>query len=75
MNNKFEHQIDPESGRFLCNFESPMPKDAPKETRWVHENVTEDGEDYGKRGGVADGDYVKYKCKDCGFSWWQELPN
>lgn len=41
----------------------------------VHPDAEEVDEDYGKGGGVADGDYVKYKCPHCGHSWWEELPN
>ena len=32
-------------------------------------------EDYGKGGGVADGDYVQYACPHCLHKWWVELPN
>lgn len=70
---ELEYIVDPDSGRFWCNTEHPMPKNA--DGRWVHENVEEVGEDYGQGGGVTDGDYVKNCCKDCGFTWWQELPN
>lgn len=43
--------------------------------KWVHPDAEEIEEDYGKGGGVADGDFVKYKCPYCGHEWWEELPN
>lgn len=43
--------------------------------KWYHPDAEEIEEDYGRGGGVADGDFVKYKCPHCGHSWWEELPN
>lgn len=70
----FEH---PKStwGRFLCTKEFPMPENRPPESKWSHPDAVEVDEDYGKGGGVADGDYVKFKCPHCQHSWWSELPN
>lgn len=72
---EFKHQIDQESGRFLCNGENPMPKDKPKGSRWTHPDAKSIDEDYGRGGGVADGDFEKYECPHCKHSWWTELPN
>lgn len=59
--------------RNLCTKENPMPKGAPG--YWQHDDVEEIDEDYGKGGGVADGDYIKYRCQNCGHEFKQELPN
>jgi hypothetical protein len=62
--------------RKICTVDNPFCKenDTPGD-RWYHPSAKEIDEDYGKGGGVADGDYVKYKCPICGHSWWNELPN
>lgn len=74
--NQFEHQIDSESGRYLCNTKQPMPENRPSTgLKWIHPDAIEIAEDYGKGGGVADGDFVKYKCPHCLHEWWIELPN
>lgn len=75
MEELFNHPIDERSGRYLCSAESPMPKDRPTNSKWVHPDAEEVDEDYGKRGGVADGDFVKYCCPHCQHGWWVELPN
>ena len=61
--------IDPANGRPLCSPEHPMPKDATG--RWSHTSVEQvgHGEDYG--GGCY---VVTYRCRDCGKTWEQELP-
>lgn len=40
-----------------------------------HPDAVEIDEDYGKGGGVADGDYVRYECPHCKLKFWVELPN
>lgn len=50
-----------------------MPKN--DNGRWQHPDAIEIDEDYGKAGGVADGDYVKYECPNCGKIFKVELPN
>lgn len=42
---------------------------------WYHPDAIEIDEDYGKGGGVVDGDYIKCKCPNCNKTWWEELPN
>jgi hypothetical protein len=42
---------------------------------WEHPDAIEIDEDYGKGGGVADGDYIRYECPHCGKKFWEELPN
>ena len=71
----FSHPTDAESGRYLCNAEHPMPKQRPEKSRWTHPDAKCIDEDYGKGGGVADGDYEKYECPHCKHKWWVELPN
>ena len=71
----FSHPVDEQSGRFLCNAAHPMPQQRPSKSRWTHPDAEEIGEDYGKCGGVADGDYVQYRCPHCQYKWWVELPN
>ena len=71
----FSHPTDEQSGRFLCNAAHPMPQQRPSNSRWTHPDAEEIGEDYGKGGGVADGDYVQYRCPHCQHKWWVELPN
>lgn len=43
--------------------------------KWSHPDAKEVEEDYGKGGGVADGDFVRYYCPHCQHTWWEELPN
>jgi hypothetical protein len=59
--------------RQQCSKDNPYSKD--KGGKWCHPDAEEIDEDYGKGGGVADGDYVKYKCPNCGHTWREELPN
>lgn len=73
-NKDFVH-LQNEQGRYLCNAEHPMPKDIPIDSRWSHSDAIEIDEDYGKGGGVADGDFIKYRCPHCLHTWWEELPN
>lgn len=56
-----------------CTPEHPYTKG--DDGYWSHPAAVEIDEDYGKGGGVADGDYVKYRCPVCGHEWWSELPN
>lgn len=51
-----------------------MPKDSSAGC-WQHPDAIEIDLDYGKGGGVADGDYIKYECPNCGKKFWEELPN
>lgn len=55
--------------RQICSPERPMPKNA--EGRWAHTNVEEVGE---QQNGWPGGDWVTYRCKDCGHKWEEELP-
>jgi len=73
--NKFNHPIDEKSGRYLCTATSPMPNERPYKSRWIHPDAICVDEDYGKGGGVADGDYEKYECPNCKHRYWVELPN
>jgi len=59
--------------RNICTAESPMPK--YHNGWWQHPDAKEIGEDYGKGGGVADGDYITYECPNCGKVFKEELPN
>lgn len=56
-----------------CTKENPYKGE--QEGRWEHPDAIEIGEDYGKGGGVADGDYIQYQCPNCGKKFWEELPN
>lgn len=62
------------SERQVCTKESPMPEDHPT-GRWYHPDAIEIDEDYGKGGGVADGDFIRYECPHCKLKFWVELPN
>ncbi len=68
--NTFDHQRDPDTGRYLCSPEAPMPAGALG--RWVHTNVSEDEDS--QQDGWPCGDTVRLRCKDCGHSWRTELP-
>lgn len=57
----------------ICTKETPFFEGAPG--RWQHPDAVEISEDYGKGGGVADGDYVQYECPICKKKFWVELPN
>lgn len=59
--------------RQICTADHPW---SAKETgRWQHPDAIEIDEDYGKGGGVADGDYIQYECPNCKKKFWCELPN
>lgn len=60
---------------FICTKENPWKPEMGSKGGVHHPDAEEIDEDYGKGGGVADGDYVKYKCPHCGTTWWEELPN
>ena len=57
----------------ICTMDAPMPTGDPG--RWQHPEAIEIEEDYGKGGGVADGDFIRYACPHCGHKFWVELPN
>ncbi len=59
--------------RQVCTKESPMPPG--DKGRWQHPDADYIDDDYGAGGGVADGDYEKYKCPHCGKIFYVELPN
>lgn len=59
--------------RQTCSLENPYTPE--KGGRWDHPDAIEINEDYGKGGGVADGDYIEYKCPICAHCFWVELPN
>lgn len=59
--------------RKVCTKDQPMP--AGDKGYWQHPDAISIGEDYGRGGGVADGDYEKFYCPLCGFSFLVELPN
>ena len=61
----------------VCSPAAPFDKGNPDhgKFRWEHPDAILVLEDYGKGGGVADGDFEKYRCPNCGHSWWEELPN
>lgn len=63
--------------RKICTKESPYDPNNPdhQKNRWQHPDAVEIDEDYGKGGGVADGDYIKYQCPNCKHSFRVELPN
>ena len=42
---------------------------------YEHPDAIEIDEDYGRGGGVADGDYIRYECPNCKLNFWEELPN
>lgn len=71
---EFDHPKN-DRGRYECSKEHPMPEQRPKDSRWSHPEAKEIAEDYGKGGGVADGDYIKFQCPHCKHTWWEELPN
>jgi len=58
-----------------CTKENPWKPEEGKKGGVNHPDAEEISEDYGKGGGVADGDYVEYKCPHCGTTWKEELPN
>jgi hypothetical protein len=60
---------DPANGRLLCSPDKPMPRGAPG--RWAHTNI----ESMGDHGDFSLGtEYDDYRCKDCGTSWSEEVP-
>ena len=59
--------------RQICTKENPWNKE--QQGRWQHPDAIEIDEDYGKGGGVADGDFVQYYCPNCNKKFWVELPN
>lgn len=61
------------NGRNTCSAQNPWTEE--KGGSWAHPDAIEIDEDYGKGGGVADGDFVRYECPHCGKLFWEELPN
>jgi hypothetical protein len=61
------------SERKTCTKEMPMPKGDTG--RWIHPDAIYESDDYGKGGGVSDGDYEVYNCPHCGKRFKVELPN
>lgn len=59
--------------RQICTAENPYAIE--KGGKWQHPDAIEIDEDYGKGGGVADGDFVQYECPHCKKKFWVELPN
>lgn len=59
--------------RNTCTKEAPYKPGMPG--RWQHPDAVLVGEDFGKGGGVADGDYEDYRCPNCGKEFSVELPN
>lgn len=55
--------------RFLCTPEEPMPKGALG--RWMHTNAEEVGDQID---GWPAGDVQRMRCRDCGHTWKEELP-
>ena len=62
----FEPVID---DRLVCSPDSPMPAGA--RGRWLHLRTEECGE---QERGWPSGDLVRVRCKDCGATWKEELP-
>jgi hypothetical protein len=64
---QFNWPKDPESGRYICTKEKPMPVNHSHIGRlWMHldaDVIEEDG-----RQGFDE----KYKCPHCGVMWWTE---
>lgn len=61
------------SDRNICTKETPFVEGMSG--RWEHPDAVVIAEDYGKGGGVADGDYIQYECPNCKKKFWEELPN
>jgi rubrerythrin len=53
----------------ICSPEHPMPQG--DKGRWQHTNTEEVGD---QEDGWPGGDIQKYRCKDCGHTWKEELP-
>ncbi len=55
---------DTETGRFVCTWDAPRPKDAPG--RWIHPEAkaVSSGSDY----------FDRYHCQNCGLTFTVELP-
>jgi hypothetical protein len=69
MADKQDHHIDPQSERYLCSPEHLMPTTAGG--RWAHTNVEEIGDQVDN---YPCGDLQRMRCRDCGATWWTELP-
>jgi hypothetical protein len=62
---------DPANGRLLCAPAHPMPKDAPKGSRWSHTNIETVGSDSEFHLGQ---EFDRRRCKDCSVTWTEEVP-
>jgi hypothetical protein len=61
--------INPTTNRFVCTQDYPMPKGAGG--RWEHSDVVEVGE---QKDGWPSGDVQGFRCRICGHTWEEELP-
>lgn len=66
-------QTEPSKKINICTPSHPYTKGDPG--RWEHPSAEVIEEDYSIKGGVADGDFILYKCPFCQHTWWEELPN
>jgi hypothetical protein len=57
------------SGRLICAPSHPMPSNAAG--RWAHTNAGEVGD---QESGWPGGDIIRMRCRDCGATWREELP-
>ena len=64
---------DPPPEPKICTKENPYKPGDPG--RWQHPDAVYVDDDYGKGGGVADGDYEIYRCPNCDKKIYVELPN
>ncbi len=73
MSLRFQQWPKTEHGRLLCRPENPMPigDHEAYRYRWEHTNTEEVGD---QENGYPGGDIVKIRCKDCGLTWKEELP-
>lgn len=60
---------DKANGRLLCTPEQPRPKGAPG--AWSHTSVESIGDESDFSTGT---EYDHYRCRDCGTTWVQEVP-
>ncbi len=60
---------DPANGRLLCAPQHPMPKGVGG--RWSHTSVEHTGDSSDFHLGQ---EFDDYRCRDCGTSWTEEVP-
>lgn len=63
--------MTPEQSRSLCTPEDPMTPDRDHGQRWEHRDTEEVGD---QMDGWPGGDVVTVRCKACGTTWREELP-